>query len=204
MKFLAWLCAWLVRLPGYTLRMTTEDHAEILYKPDHPPVIVAFWHNRLAMMPFFYERYAKGRSVVMFISRSKDGQFVTDVASFFGVKAVRGSSSKFGSSAALAAIRASEDPRTDVAITPDGPRGPRYQIHAGLIRIAQMTQRPIIGVNYKLTWKHELNSWYRFQIPIPFSACHLTISEPIFVPEEVTDAELAEIQTRVTQALGGD
>ena len=83
-RFLAWLCAWMVRLPGYTLRVTTEDRAGIMYQPDHAPMIIAFWHNRTMLMPFFYERYSPGRTIVMFISRSRDGQFVTDAASFFG------------------------------------------------------------------------------------------------------------------------
>jgi len=203
-RFIVWLCVWLIRVPGYTLRMTVEDHADVVDRPDHPPVIVAFWHNRTALMPLFYERYCRNRTVLTFISRSRDGQFITDVASHFGIKAVRGSSSRHGSTATLAAIRASDDPRLDIAITPDGPRGPRYQIHPGLIRIAQLTQRPIVAVQYKLGWKVELNSWDRFQIPLPFSTCHLIASSPIFVPEEATDAELAKISEQVTQALGGD
>jgi lysophospholipid acyltransferase (LPLAT)-like uncharacterized protein len=203
-KFLALLCAWIIRLSGYSLRITTEDQAGVLYKPNHTPFIFAFWHNRTALMPAFWARFSGERSLAMFISRSRDGQFITDVASHFGVKAVRGSSSKFGSSAALAAVHAARDPMTDIAITPDGPRGPRYQIHPGLIRIAQMTQRPIVAVTYKLAWKYQLNSWDRFQIPFPFSACCLKISEPISVPENATDLELDEVRKRVSEALGGD
>jgi lysophospholipid acyltransferase (LPLAT)-like uncharacterized protein len=203
-RFLAWVCSWMIRLPGYTLRVTVDDYAGVMNNPTHPPIIAAFWHNRTALMPLFYERYCKGRTAVMFISRSRDGQFVTDAASFFGIKAVRGSSSRFGSSAALAAIRASHYPRLDLAITPDGPRGPRYQIRPGLIRLAQLTQRPIIAVTYQLAWKYQLKSWDRFQIPLPFSTCHLRSSTPIFVPEEATDAELEEIYKQVTEALGGD
>jgi lysophospholipid acyltransferase (LPLAT)-like uncharacterized protein len=140
----------------------------------------------------------------MFISRSRDGEFVTEAASFFGIKAVRGSSSKHGSSAFLAAVKASRDPLVDLVITPDGPRGPRYQIHPGLIRLAQITGRPIVAVTYKLKWKLELNSWDRFHVPLPFSSCHLMSSELIFVPEQATDIELAAIRKRVTEALGGD
>jgi len=193
-----------IRLVGSTLRMTTEDHAGILHQPHHSPVIVAFWHNRTALMPFLYERYCPGRTVVTFISRSRDGQFIADVAAHFGIRAVRGSSSRHGTSAMLGAIRAAGDQHMDLAITPDGPRGPRYRVQPGLIRLAQATRRPIVAVTYQLKWKRELSSWDRFQVPLPFSACHLITGQPIFVPENASEAELAAISARVAEALGGD
>jgi len=203
-RFLVWLCVWLIRMLGYTLRMTLEDRGETLNRPDRLPVIAAFWHNRTALMALFYERFCPDRTVVTFISRSRDGQFMTEVASYFGIKAVRGSSSRHGSAAALAAVHTARDPLVDLAITPDGPRGPRYQVQPGLIRLAQLTQRPIIAITYQLRWKLELKSWDRFHVPLPFSTCHLVTSEPIFVPEKATDTELAAICARITKALGGD
>lgn len=203
-SFLAWFSWLVIRLIGATLRVSLEDRGGILNQPDHLPVIIAFWHNRTALMACFYERYNIGRTALTFISRSRDGQFMTDVAARFGIKAVRGSSSRHGTSAMLAAIRAAKDPRIDLVITPDGPRGPRYQIRPGLIRLAQATQRPIIAVTYDLKWKHQLKSWDRFHVPIPFSACHVVTREPIFVPHGATDDELAAISARVMDALGGD
>jgi lysophospholipid acyltransferase (LPLAT)-like uncharacterized protein len=203
-RFLAWLSSAVIHLIGATLRMTLEDHGGILDQPGHRPVIIAFWHNRTALMALFYERYCHGRTAKTFISRSRDGQFMTDVAAHFGIQAVRGSSSRHGTSAMLTAIRASNDDRVDLVITPDGPRGPRYQIQPGILRLAQATQRPIVAVTYRLKWKHELKSWDRFHVPIPFSACHLITSEPIYVPENATEAELAELGARTAKALGGD
>ena len=202
-RFLAWLSSLVIHLIGSTLRMTVEDHANVVDQPVHPPVIVAFWHNRTALMPYFYERYCRGRVALTFISRSRDGQFMTDVAARFGIKAVRGSSSRHGTSAMLTAIRAASDRHVDLVITPDGPRGPRYRIQPGLIRLAQATQRPIVAVTYQLKWKLLLRSWDRFHIPLPFSTCHLITSEPIFVPENASEVELAAISTRVFEALGG-
>jgi lysophospholipid acyltransferase (LPLAT)-like uncharacterized protein len=203
-RFLAWFSSLVIHLIGSTLRMTVEDRGGIVDQPEHPPVIVAFWHNRTALMAYFYERYCRGRIALTFISRSRDGQFMTDVAARFGIKAVRGSSSRHGTSAMLAAIRAASDQNVDLVITPDGPRGPRYQIQPGLIRLAQATQRPIVAVTYQLKWKLLLNSWDRFHVPLPFSTCHLVTGEPIFVPEKATEAELAAISARVSEALGGD
>jgi lysophospholipid acyltransferase (LPLAT)-like uncharacterized protein len=203
-KFLPLLCEWIIRLLVSTLRMKVEDHGGVLDKPDHPPVIIAFWHNRLFLMPPFWERYCRGRVSMTFISRSRDGQFMTDVAARFGVRATRGSSSRHGMAAALAAIRAAHNDRLDIVITPDGPRGPRYEIQPGILRLAQATQRPIVAITTFLGWKITLKSWDRFQIPLPFSTCRLVTEEPIFVPEQATETDLAEIGARVKNALGGD
>jgi len=203
-RFLAWFSSFVIHLIGSTLRMTVEDRGGIIDQPDHPPVIIAFWHNRTALMAFFYERYCRGRIALTLISSSRDGQFITDVAARFGIKAVRGSSSRHGTSAMLSAIRAASDQNVDLVITPDGPRGPRYQIQPGLIRLAQATQRPIVAVTYQLKWKRELNSWDRFHVPLPFSSCRLITSERIFVPENASEAELTAISARVTETLSGD
>jgi hypothetical protein len=203
-RFLAWFSSLVIHLIGSTLRMTVEDCGGVIDLPEHPPVIIAFWHNRTALMAYFYERYCRERIALTFISRSRDGQFMTDVAARFGIKAVRGSSSRHGTSAMLTAIRAAGDQHVDLVITPDGPRGPRYQIQPGLIRLARATQRPIVAVTYQLKWKLLLNSWDRFHVPLPFSTCHLITSDPIFVPENASDAELAAISARVAEALGGD
>jgi lysophospholipid acyltransferase (LPLAT)-like uncharacterized protein len=203
-SLLVWFSSRVIHLIGSTLRMTVEDRGGVLDQPEHSPVIIAFWHNRTALMAYFYERYCRGRIALTFISRSRDGQFMTDVAARFGIKAVRGSSSRHGVSAMLTAIRAAGDRQVDLAITPDGPRGPRYQIQPGLLRLAQATRRPIVAVTYQLKWKLLLNSWDRFHVPLPFSTCRLITGEPIFVAENASEAELAAISARVTEALGGD
>jgi len=200
---LVWLSHGLIYLIGSSLRMKVEDRAGVLDHPEHAPVIIAFWHNRTGLMPYFYERYCWGRTALTMISRSRDGQFMADVAARFGIKAVRGSSSRNGMSAMLSAIRASTDPRIDLVITPDGPRGPCYEIQPGVIRLAQVTQRPIVAISYRLKWKYLLKSWDRFQIPLPFSRCHLITSEPIFVPENASESELGMISAQLKRALEG-
>jgi len=202
--FLAWLSSTVIHFTGWSLRMTVEDRGAILDQPDHPPVIIAFWHNRTALMAYFYEHYCWGRTAKTFISRSRDGQFMTDVAARFGIQAVRGSSSRGGSSAMLAAVKAATDAKVDLVITPDGPRGPKYQLQPGILRLSQATQRPIVAVTYKLAWKKELKSWDRFHVPLPFSRCDLVTSEPILVPEGASEDELVAIGKRVAKALGGD
>jgi lysophospholipid acyltransferase (LPLAT)-like uncharacterized protein len=203
-RLLVILTAWVIRLVGATIRVTLDDRAGILNRPDHPPIIMAFWHNRVALMAYYNWRYCWGRNSVTFISRSRDGQFITDVAAQLGIKAVRGSSSRHGQAAMLAALRAAEDPRTDLVLTPDGPRGPRYEIKPGLLRLAQATKRPIVAITYVLPRRFELKSWDRFHLPLPFSRCRLITNDLISVPEAATEVELAAISARVAESLGGD
>jgi lysophospholipid acyltransferase (LPLAT)-like uncharacterized protein len=201
--FSVWLSALLIRLLTATLRVTLRDRGGVMDHPDHPPVILAFWHNRLFLMAPYYERYCWGRTSLALISRSRDGQFISDVAARFGVKSARGSSSRNGISAAMAAIRAAEDEKLDIVITPDGPRGPRYQVQPGILRIAQATGRPIVTITTHLQWKKVLKSWDRFEIPLPFSRCELISGEPIYVPEGATDEELAALAERLAASLSG-
>jgi hypothetical protein len=201
-KLLPGFAAFVIRVIAATMRVKTDDRGGILYEPDHPPMILAFWHNRMLLAAPFYERYCQGRTNYVFISRSRDGQFITDVARRFGVHAVRGSSSRHGMSAALTALRKSTDARSDIVITPDGPRGPCYHVQPGVLRLAQASGRPIVAIDIRLGWKIELKSWDRFQIPLPFSPCHLVISEPIQVSPEASEEELAAMGRRLGEALG--
>jgi len=201
-----WLASMLIRAIAATLRVTVEDRGGILDKPDHAPVIIAFWHNRTFLMAPYYEKYCGrgGRTSYTFISRSRDGQFMADVAQKFGVLAVRGSSSRHGMSAALAALRKAGDERIDLTITPDGPRGPRYQVQPGVLRLAQATGRPIVAIDCRIDWKIELRSWDRFRIPLPFSRVYLSTAPPIHVPPEAGEEEMAALGQQLTEALGGD
>jgi lysophospholipid acyltransferase (LPLAT)-like uncharacterized protein len=203
-RFLAWLTAAIIRVVGWTLRVTKIDHGGILENPGHPPVIIAFWHNRIVTAALFWDRYCRPRRGLTFISRSRDGEFMSDVAAHFGLDAARGSSSKFGTSAALAAVHAASDEKLDLVITPDGPRGPRYQVQAGIFRLAQTTKRPIVAVTTRLGWKWVLNSWDGFQVPLPFSTCELVTGAPIHVPDDATEEELNEIKARLASAMGDD
>ena len=167
-KFLVWFSAALIRLVGSTLRVTEDDGANILRRPDHPPLIYAFWHNRVGLIPYFYERDGSGRSLFVFISLSRDGQFITDVAERFGVKAVRGSSSRKGTKAALEAVRAARDPHADIAITPDGPRGPRRVAAPGVAQLAALSGVPVLPCAAQTTRRWVLPSWDRMVVPKPF------------------------------------
>jgi hypothetical protein len=89
----------------------------------------------------------------------------------------------------------------DLAITPDGPRGPRYVVQEGVMALAQLTGLPIIPFGFYAHRKIQIKSWDRFQIPLPFSRCDLNLGKPIYIPRAATDAERETLRQQVEQTL---
>jgi lysophospholipid acyltransferase (LPLAT)-like uncharacterized protein len=118
----------------------------------------------------------------------------------FRVQPVRGSSSRRGAQALVELISWAER-GYDLAVTPDGPRGPCYAVQDGVLALAQLTGRPIIPFGYRLSWRIRLKSWDRFQIPLPFSRCDIVHGEPIVVPRDLTDEQRDQIRQQLRDAL---
>ena len=89
----------------------------------------------------------------------------------------------------------------DLAITPDGPRGPCYVVQEGVMALAQVTGLPIVPASYHLNWKIQLKSWDGFQIPLPFSRCEVITGRLTRVPREVPDAEREELRKQLETEL---
>lgn len=160
------------------------------FAPDAPaPVIFCIWHNRLAMSMEAQRIFGKIRpspGLAALVSASKDGGLLAAILEKFKVQPVRGSSSRRGPQALLELTTWAER-GYDLAITPDGPRGPCYIVQEGVISTAQLTGLPIVPVSFHLNWKIRAKSWDRFQIPLPFARCEITIGKVLRVPRE-TDA----------------
>ncbi len=157
-------------------------------------IIIGIWHNRLALSLILYRNYVQrrwpARRMAALVSASRDGGMLARVLELFSVRPVRGSSSRRGAQA-LRELATSAGEGFDIAITPDGPRGPCYEVQDGVIATAQLTGLPILAVSYRLGWKLTLKSWDRFQIPLPFSRVEVEVSEPIWVPTDA-DADARE------------
>ncbi|MGF1678524.1 MAG: lysophospholipid acyltransferase family protein [Candidatus Methylacidiphilales bacterium] len=174
------LVATLIRLIGCTLRYQIRDEAGLFRSKGRGPCVFAFWHNRILLMPYLYEKYTTERTLVVMISRSRDGQMIAATAERFGIGAARGSSSGWGGTSAL--IRLARDlskGTSDVGVTPDGPRGPRYTVQEGVLFLARTSGCPLIPVTYHLSRKWEAKSWDGFQIPKPFARCEVLVGSPI-------------------------
>lgn len=196
------LGAFLVRGLTKTLRLTVEDPQGIVsHSPE--PMIFAFWHNRLLVMPALYTRHFPGRKLAALVSASNDGEVLARLLAEFGFEAARGSSSRRGSLGFRTILRLGKEGH-DIAVTPDGPRGPRYQIQDGVLQVAQLLQRAILPITCRFSSKWELRSWDRFQIPQPFSACHIRVGNRIDPPREDSPSELAACRRALEEALRSD
>jgi lysophospholipid acyltransferase (LPLAT)-like uncharacterized protein len=203
-RLIAWLVFAMIRIISATLRYRREDRSEFINVPTPGPAIYCVWHNRLALcMPAYFD-YVKKRNqtpgLAAMVSASKDGGFLTGILACFNVQPVRGSSSRRGPQALLE-LTTWAGLGYDLAITPDGPRGPVYVVQEGVMSLAQLTGLPIVPVSYSVNWKIRLKSWDRFQIPLPFSRCEMIYAKPIRVPREATDGEREQLRLQLEAEL---
>lgn len=168
------------------------------------PAIFCIWHNRLALCLELYRLRVRNvgslRRLAAMVSASKDGGLLASVLERNGVEPVRGSTSRRGRQALLELTTWAER-GYDLAITPDGPRGPLYVVQDGVTSLAQLTGLPVIPVSYQTSWKIHLKSWDRFQIPLPFARCVVRFGEPLLVPREATDAQREELRRELERRL---
>lgn len=158
-----------VRLLTKTLRVRITDDSCLLSDPPQHGLIWMFWHNRMLVVPSLFSRYTrKLHKGAVLTSASRDGAMLAAVMRRFGLEAVRGSSSRRGAQAMIECRRLLKQ-NYYLGITPDGPRGPVYQMQPGVVQLARLCGVPIvpITVEYEKAWR--LKSWDRFFIPRPFS-----------------------------------
>jgi lysophospholipid acyltransferase (LPLAT)-like uncharacterized protein len=205
-RIAAWMIFAAIRTVALTLRYRWVNRSELFNGEPPGPAIYCVWHNRLALCLVAYWGFAHQRSgtpgIAAMVSASKDGGFLAGILECFGVQPVRGSSSRRGPQALLELTTWAER-GYDLAITPDGPRGPCYVAQDGIMSLAQLTGLPIIPFSYNLDWKIRVKSWDRFQIPLPFSRCEMNFDHPIRVPREATDAERDVLRQRLEASLRG-
>ncbi|MEO8353433.1 MAG: lysophospholipid acyltransferase family protein [Chthoniobacteraceae bacterium] len=169
---------WFLRAILVTLRFRIDDRAGLLRQPPRRAVVWAFWHNRLFVVPYLFQHFVRTRSGAALTSASKDGEVLAAVLERFGIQPIRGSSSRRGVPA-WREMKRTIEAGIDVAVTPDGPRGPRYHINPGLLLLAQRTDAPIMPVRVTYSSFFQLKSWDGFMIPKPFSRVDVIFDDPI-------------------------
>ncbi len=194
-RLLLWPLALLVRWWGMTLRFETAPDDLRNYTKRDVPVAFALWHNRLFLASEIYRRYRRPRPLYALISASKDGAMLT---AFFamvgGMQAARGSSSGLGREAANALVEAQRAGH-DIGITPDGPRGPCYDLKPGAVIVPRRTGAPVLLVGGEFTSAWRLKSWDRFYLPKPFS--HVRMRCELIENEELADRDAAAARIRL-------
>ena len=142
--------------------------------------LVAFWHGELLMQPFNYQKLKPNGKVSAMISEHRDGEAITKTVEYLGIHSIRGSSTRGGAKALIGAIKELKG-GDDIAITPDGPKGPRHSVADGIVAISQKTNAKILVFNCKPSKYWQFNSWDKFIVPKPFGTLEFFISEPLDV-----------------------
>src|SRR5437773_9685021 len=190
----------LLQLWARTLRYEVDDRVGILGKPVTANYLGALWPNRLLIFPLVLRRFLPNRHGAALISASRDGDLLADAIRRFGYDVVRGSSSRLGASAIIQLTEMLASGR-DVVITPDGPRGPAYELGPGIVFLAQKSGAPVLLMNLEYSRCWRLGSWDRFIIPQPFSKVRVQISRPFRVKQTSTSEEFEAERRRVQDAM---
>lgn len=194
----------LIRGLALTLRFRVPEEARLFRVPGQERMIFAIWHNRLAMSLIIYNRYVRRhdptRRMAAMVSASRDGGLLAHILLLFGVQPVRGSTSRRGPQA-LRELTTCAEKGLDLAITPDGPRGPLHVVQEGVVSLSQLTGLPILPVSCVVKPRFELKSWDRFQIPLPFASCDVRVGDLVRVPREAGEAERSAIRQELEATL---
>jgi hypothetical protein len=132
------------------------------------------------MQPFLYHKIRPNHKITVMISEHFDGEIIARLIEYFGFESSRGSARKNGAKVLLGTMRKMDD-GYDVAITPDGPRGPRHSVADGIVAIAQKKKAKIVAFNFQASSFWQFRSWDKFTVPKPFSTITFFASEPICV-----------------------
>ena len=198
-----WLIAFgfqLLKILGRTLRFEIDDRAGIVGQPVVENYIGALWHNRLLIFPLVLRRFFPNRHGAALISASRDGDLLSDAIHRFDFDVVRGSSSKLGATGLLqlSDVLAKGG---DVVITPDGPRGPAYELGQGIIFLAQKTGAAVLPMNMEYSGCWRVKSWDRFIVPRPFSKVRIIIGQPEQIRATSNDEEFEAERLRLQNAM---
>ena len=191
----AFSCA--IRLIGWTLRFETRgmEHFDEVAAAGRVP-IYAFWHDRIFSGTYFF----RGRGIVIITSQSFDGEYIARFIQRMGYGAIRGSSTRGGVRALVEMIRAMRA-GLPMGFSVDGPKGPRYEVKPGPVLLAQKTGNPMVPFVLQPRSSWTLKSWDRMQIPKPFTRCLVSVSEPIYVPQDASDEIVEEKRSELEKVL---
>ena len=198
LPYAAWL---MIKFIGGTQR-TRVINPEAVRKTfsEQGNAIFAFWHNRFLMIPYFYRKLFGWKDIVTLISRSRDGEYLDCCLKLFRPFVVRGSSSRGGTSALKNLVREIQQGK-DCIITPDGPRGPRYEVQGGIAALSLLSKAPIIPVSYDSSRKIILKSWDGTIITLPFGRSVLVFGDPIYPETDGKKQDTVDLCRQVKQEM---
>lgn len=184
------------RVLGRTWRFRIEGREhESAARAASPRVIYALWHGRLMALTYAY----RDLGIRVLVSRHRDGEILAHALGELGYMVSRGSSKRGGAEALLTML--SELRMGDVAITPDGPRGPRGALSPGVLALAQHSGAPILPVGCVASSAWEFGTWDRFLVPRPFASVAVRIGAPLWVGRELDAPAVAAVGRNLAASL---
>ena len=166
------------------------------YWQDKKPFILAFWHGQL--MTFSYT-WKINKKLNILASSHSDGRFGASIARYFKLNNIPISSD--GNNLSLRPIFKILNSNNYIAITPDGPRGPKEKVSEGIIKIAKISKVPIIPVGFGSSKNFCLKSWDSFLITLPFSKCRIVWGDSITIPENLEDQEIVTYKKIIEEKI---
>lgn len=201
MRFLCWIAAVYIGLVYKTTRWEKKGFENVMpYWDQRKPLIVCFWHNRLMMTCFAWQ--SPFQKFNMLISSHSDGQYIANIVGHYGIQTIAGSSSKGGSQALRKILRVLKDGHA-VGVTPDGPRGPRFEVSDGIIQMARLSGADIIPVTFAISRRRVLKTWDRLIFALPFSRGVLMYGKPIHLEfsDENEEEKVKSIKKTIKKSL---
>ena len=196
------LALWLVPPIGALLiRLIYHTSRKRFHLPEHvpdDPVVFAFWHGDLLMMPYLYYRFRETPHANVLISDHFDGRIIARIMLYFRLGTIHGSTNRNAAKVLIAAMRSLRE-GFDIGITPDGPRGPRHEVADGIVVMAQKTGAKVIVYSCVPSHYWQLKSWDRFTIPKPFCTMVFYASEPIALKGLDPDAAKAAVRAKLME-----
>jgi lysophospholipid acyltransferase (LPLAT)-like uncharacterized protein len=179
-----------MRLWCRSLRLDLDPASLAAMSQTARPAVFTLWHNRLFIAAECHRRFRSSKRIYALVSASRDGAWLAAFYETVGLATVRGSTSRHGREALLA-LAAKLREGDDVGITPDGPRGPCYELRSGGVLLARRTGAAtiVVGAKFHRAWR--VRSWDGFYVPLPFSRVTITC-ELWDVDTETPGAETAE------------
>lgn len=187
----------LIRALMMTCRIQVESHPDFVrYRQEGGRVIFVFWHRFI--LPLAFQHRGEGASVL--VSQHRDGEYIARVLAWLGFRTARGSSTRGGSSGLRGLVRDARE-GVDLAVTPDGPRGPRYQVKEGVMTLARLTQRPMVPICVSASRAWVLSSWDAFVVPKPFATLQIRYGAPHYIDRKGGEGALEAGRLSLERAL---
>jgi lysophospholipid acyltransferase (LPLAT)-like uncharacterized protein len=198
--WLSWLGLWTLRALAFTWRFRVLNREVLLaHRAQGRPVVQVFWHGQLLSVLWSIRH----QPVAAMVSEHGDGEIIGRAAQALGCRLVRGSTSRGAARALLTGAREIEA-GNDLAITPDGPRGPAKSVAPGAVAIAQRTGAPLLPVGVWASRSWHLKSWDRFMVPQPFAVVNIAYGEPLYIDSDAVRKSVESagtVATRIDAAI---